>query len=97
MSLSDDRLRDALRQLLLPAAERIAIAEAAIGSRIPPAFLDDDVMNELRWRGYTTMRGPITESSDIAVGAQISTRGDGDVYVVEISDAGRAFLAMGYA
>ena len=95
MTVPDTRLRDALRALLLPPADRLALAYDAIGASEPPAFLDDAVMNEMRRRGYVAHRECAVK--DVPIGVQVATLGDGRVSVVEVTFEGRAFLAAGGA
>jgi hypothetical protein len=87
----DDRLREALRFLLLGADDRAAAAEAAVGLPEPPPFLDDAVMNEARRRGFVELR-LLAAGEDVPAGAMVATDGNGQVAVGDITVKGRAWV-----
>jgi hypothetical protein len=82
------RIDEALRFLLLPAAERIGLARQAVQKQILLPTLDDAVMNELKKRGFVELRK--TNPTEIPHGASVATDGRGDVAVVEVTFSGRA-------
>lgn len=72
--------------------ERVAVAKNLVGAvAVPPAFIDDDVMNECQRLGYVAPRLPAPNED--TTGACIATRGDGVVFVIEVASAGKAFMA----
>ena len=91
---SYDRMREAIRHLIKPPAERLADARKLVGPVVgdAPAWLDDRVMNRCRDRGYLTVR-EVASQEEIEPGQNIASCGDGRYYVTEVTDAGRAFAA----
>ncbi len=54
-----------------------------------PAFLDDDVMNELFERDLIQLR-KVGGQADVPPGASVATDGRGNIAVVELTADGRA-------
>lgn len=89
--VTDDKIREALRFLLRPRAERVTLAEAAVG--LPhakrPVWLNDDVVGEAHRRGFLQ----VVESyqpGDLCVAGE-----HGRIHGVVLTIAGRMFVDRG--
>lgn len=89
--ISEQRIDEALRYLLLPGDERVKLAkeEAQRKGKPIPAYLDDEVMGELWKRDFTQLR-KVGGNADVPIGASVATDGRGHVAVVEVTYKGRA-------
>lgn len=92
MKPPDSRLREALRFLLLSSDERVARALATVGAAEPPAFIDDTVLNELHFRGFTAYRA-LPRGLESEPGDLIARRiGDDRIHVGDITSLGKLWL-----
>ena len=92
--VTDGRLREALRELFLPPADRLRRVQEEAGERRVPTVLDDEVMGELARRSLVRME-PVASWDLFEVGAVMAQGGAGNLGQVVVTDASRAFLAEG--
>lgn len=86
------RFLEALQFLMLPNAEKVRLSTAAVGSKDPPPWLNDRIMNSLDHLGFVHHVETSPEEQRRRGPGDMLATNNGVLWRVEITEAGRNWV-----